>query len=354
MAKPKLTNTDFCRAAKRLRCDVAAIKAVAFVESRGEGFYSDGCPVILFERHKFKSFTQGRYNSTHPHLSGSQGGYGKAGQNQRNKFNQAFALNPTAAMKSCSWGKFQIMGFNYEDCGFASVGAFVDAMKESEGRQLDAFVEFVISNNLARHLRNLDWAAFARGYNGAGYKANRYDTKMASAYARFSKENIDCSNSAAASTAETLAEIPAGAAAGNPSSGPANTNEPPPIETKHTEETEIEKDGETVSAKTTTTSETVTLKSVGTSLWTKFLALLAAITGMGINAGTIIETRLSEITLNQVLFAAMGITLIVLAVFYYRKRQEAADHKDKMLIEKAADPQLNTVEMKRRGWIEWS
>lgn len=129
---------------------------------------------------------------------------------------------------------------------------------------------------------------------------------------------------------------------------------PPPIETKHTEETEIEKDGETVSAKTTTTSETVTLKSVGTSLWTKFLALLAAITGMGINAGTIIETRLSELTLNQVLFTAMGITLIVLAVFYYRKRQEAADHKDKMLIEKAADPQLNTVEMKRRGWIKWS
>lgn len=30
-------------------------------------------------------------------------------------------------MKSCSWGKFQIMGFNYEDCGFSTVGAFVDA-----------------------------------------------------------------------------------------------------------------------------------------------------------------------------------------------------------------------------------
>lgn len=105
---------------------------------------------------------------------------------------------------------------------------------------------------------------------------------------------------------------------------------------------------------TETSSEPITLKSVGTSLWTKFLAFIAMLTGLGINTGTVIETKLSEITLNQVLFAAMGIALMVLAVFYYRKRQEAADLKDHKLIEKAADPEQNTVEMKRRGWIEWS
>ena len=187
MAKPILTNVDFERVAKKLKCEVAAIKAVAEVESRGQGFYASGFPVILFERHKFRSFTQGRYNKSHPHLSGSAGGYGKAGQNQVNKFNEAFGLNPIAAMKSCSWGKFQIMGFNHEVCGFATVGDFVDAMKESEGRHLDAFAEFVIGNNLARHLRNLNWATFANGYNGASYRINHYDTKMASAYAKHRK-----------------------------------------------------------------------------------------------------------------------------------------------------------------------
>ena len=116
MAKPTLTEQDFQRASKKLRCEVPAIKAVAEVESRGKGFYASGFPVVLFERHIFRKYTQGRYNKTHPHLSGPAGNYGAAGQNQINKFNEAFKLNPIAAMKSCSWGKFQIMGFNYEIC----------------------------------------------------------------------------------------------------------------------------------------------------------------------------------------------------------------------------------------------
>ena len=186
MAKPTLTEQDFQRAAKKLRCEVPAIKAVAEVESRGKGFYASGFPVVLFERHIFRKYTQGRYNKTHPHLSGPAGNYGAAGQNQINKFNEAFKLNPIAAMKSCSWGKFQIMGFNYEICGYEDVGSFVDAMKESEGKHLDAFVEFVIGNGLAIHLRTKNWTAFAKGYNGAGYKKNNYDVKMAKAYARHS------------------------------------------------------------------------------------------------------------------------------------------------------------------------
>lgn len=203
MSKSKLTRDDFCRAAKRLRCDVAAVKAVAEVESRGEPFYSDGFPVILFERHKFREFTKGAYNKSHPELSGPAGNYGKAGQNQRNKFNKAFALNATAAMKSCSFGMFQIMGFNHAVCGFATVGEFVDAMKESAGRQLDAFVNFVINNGLADELRNLNWAAFARGYNGTAYKKNKYDTKMATAYRKYKAEGIDCSQVSAAASSST-------------------------------------------------------------------------------------------------------------------------------------------------------
>lgn len=202
MTKPRLTDADFCRAAQTLGCSVAAIQAVAEVESLGAGFYDDGFPVILFERHKFSAFTKGRYDKTHRHLSGPAGGYGKAGQNQRNKFNEAFALDPQAAMKSCSWGKFQIMGFNHEAVGFPTVDAFVDAMKESEGRQLDAFVAFIKANKLQRHLVNLDWTAFARGYNGPGYAKNKYDTKMAAAFTRFSKRAVDCSKVSAAAPAE--------------------------------------------------------------------------------------------------------------------------------------------------------
>lgn len=183
--KPILTEQDFENAAQKLNAEVAAIKAVAEVESRGNGFYPDGFPVILFERHIFRRETNGKFNSTHAHLSGKAGNYGAAGQNQRNKFNEAFALNPIAAMKSCSWGKFQIMGFNHKVCGFDTVGEFVDAMKVSEGEHLQAFVNFVIGNGLADELRSKQWAKFARGYNGAGYAKNKYDIKMATAYKKF-------------------------------------------------------------------------------------------------------------------------------------------------------------------------
>lgn len=240
MAKPKLTNDDFCRASKRLKCEAAAIKAVAEVESRGNGFYTDGFPVILFERHKFRSFTGGNYNESHPQISGPAGNYGSAGQNQKNKFNLAFKLDPEAAMKSCSWGKFQIMGFNHKLCGFETVGEFVDAMKESEGRQLDAFVEFVINTGLADELRRHEWDDFAQGYNGATYKKNKYDTKMAAAYRAFAKENIDCSKVSAAPVDDQQPSVSA-----NPPLISATSNsaaEPPllpsteqPIETKTTE-----------------------------------------------------------------------------------------------------------------------
>jgi two-component sensor histidine kinase len=49
-----LTEEDYKRAARRLGCSVAAIKAVAEVEAPGSGFLPDGRPKILFERHIFR------------------------------------------------------------------------------------------------------------------------------------------------------------------------------------------------------------------------------------------------------------------------------------------------------------
>jgi hypothetical protein len=68
------------------------------------------------------------------------------------------------------------------------VEAFVKAQLESEGRQLDAFVGFVISNKLDDELRDKRWADFARVYNGPGFAENKYDSKMADAYARHARK----------------------------------------------------------------------------------------------------------------------------------------------------------------------
>jgi hypothetical protein len=179
----KLTEQDYEAAAKLLGCEIAAIKAVAEVESHGEGFYPDGFPVILFERHKFHQFTNGRFDKNYPEISNhSAGGYGPAGENQKRKFKLAYTLDPIAALKSCSWGKFQIMGFNFASCGHNSVVKFVDAMKRSEGEQLQAFCKFVIATGLDGFLRAKNWARLARGYNGPDYAENHYDTKLEAAY----------------------------------------------------------------------------------------------------------------------------------------------------------------------------
>jgi hypothetical protein len=193
MSKPQLIDADFCRAGVMLGCEPVAIAAVASQESLGAGFDIQDRPTILFERHLFHHLTGGVYDKTNPDISNAiPGGY-NAGGSQYERFSQAFALNPDAAMKSASWGKFQILGKNYAICGFASVGAFVDAMKVSESNQLDAFCKFVLGNNLDQYLTDKNWTSFALGYNGATEKVHHYDDKIAARYAICKQHNYGCS-----------------------------------------------------------------------------------------------------------------------------------------------------------------
>jgi hypothetical protein len=181
--KLKLTEQDFIDAASKLKCEVAAIKAVCAVEAPKGGFLPDDQVTILFERHKFYQFTKGKFFKTNPDICNPKaGGYGAAGQNQHNRLTRAVALDKTSALLSCSWGKFQIMGFNYKLAGFTTLQAFLNAMSTSEGEQLKAFVNFVIAASLDDELRRKDWSGFARSYNGESYKINNYDTNIEHAY----------------------------------------------------------------------------------------------------------------------------------------------------------------------------
>jgi peptidoglycan hydrolase-like protein with peptidoglycan-binding domain len=190
IAAQTLTEDDYKQAAEMLNCDIAAIKAVAEVESGGAGFLDDGRPKILFERHKFRGFTKGAFDATHPGISNKKaGGYGKGGAHQWDRFAEAAALNQTAAIKACSWGKFQAMGFNFEVCGFKTLEDFHAAMGKTEGEHLKAFCNFIIGNGLAGALRKHDWVAFARGYNGKNFRINKYDEKLKAAFQRHSRNS---------------------------------------------------------------------------------------------------------------------------------------------------------------------
>jgi hypothetical protein len=187
--KPILTEADYRLAAKELGVPVAAVKAVCEVEAPKGGFFPDGQVRILFERHKFSRHTGGRYDNTHPGISNpSWGGYG-AESVQHGRLQKAAALDRDAALKSASWGKFQILGENYEQAGFRTLQAFINAMSAGESEQLEAFVAFVKADKrLHAALVARDWVRFARIYNGPAYAKNAYHTKLAAAFERYSHD----------------------------------------------------------------------------------------------------------------------------------------------------------------------
>lgn len=216
MSDKKLTLAQIQAQAKSLGVEIAALRAVHEIEAKGAGFLASGEPVILFERHIFyrklremkypnlaKLFFARRPDLCNP----SGGGYGKTTE-QHSRLKQAQALltqvlpllDPSkscdkkiieqvreCALMACSWGIGQVMGMNWESLGYPSLQDFINDMYESEGKQLEAMCRFIKVNGLVDEMQRKDWVTFARVYNGADYRKNQYDIKLAKAYAKFAK-----------------------------------------------------------------------------------------------------------------------------------------------------------------------
>lgn len=183
-----LTSRDYALMAGKLDIETAILKAVCEVEAPRGGFFGDGSPTILFERHKFHQFTNGIYTKSHPDISNPRPGGYKGGTAEHDRLKRAVELNRTAALKSASWGKFQIMGFNYKLAGFKTLQRFINAMFRDEKSQLEAFAKFVHNVGLVDELQRKDWRGFARGYNGRYYYKNNYHAKLENAYKRIKYE----------------------------------------------------------------------------------------------------------------------------------------------------------------------
>jgi hypothetical protein len=179
--------------------DAAYIWTVIEVETagltQGFGFRLDRRPQILFERHVFKKYTEGRFDGAAPDISGPAGNYGLLSE-QYIKLDKAIALcakaklGPEPALKSASWGMGQVMGFNHEAAGFKTAKSMIQAMIKGEDAQLAAMAGFLKANGLAGPLLNRNWAAFAKGYNGKDYWKNHYDVKLAEQFQRFAGGSV--------------------------------------------------------------------------------------------------------------------------------------------------------------------
>jgi N-acetylmuramidase len=172
---------------------VAMIRAFAEVESGGKsGFGPAGLPIIAFEGHIFRKYTKGAFDKSNPLLSYPY--RKKAGPewqtNNKNQetawktLNAALALNHDAALLACSWGMFQVMGFNYKMCGYSGVDAFVDNMKAGQQGQLDAFIGFCkATRGLTQALAAKNFATCATLYNGADF--GDYDKRIEKAFKKY-------------------------------------------------------------------------------------------------------------------------------------------------------------------------
>ncbi|MBT8381194.1 MAG: N-acetylmuramidase family protein [Ignavibacteria bacterium] len=192
--KKFLAEKDLIDLAKELKVEVAAVKAVYEVESSGRGFLTSGKPKILFEGHIFwKRLKVHGLNPLNLKAGNEDVLYAKwttkfykGGEREYDRLNKAIKIHNAAALESASWGIFQIMGYHYKKVGYNTVEDYVKAMNKSERFHLKAFGKFIKSEGLVKHLKTKAWNKFARGYNGAGYKKNKYHTKLAAAYKKYS------------------------------------------------------------------------------------------------------------------------------------------------------------------------
>lgn len=176
------TDADIAAFANRLGCTVKQLKAVALVESGGAGFDSTGRPKILFERHLFHRFTNGKYSPA----SFSQVRGGGYGESSWDKLTHAAARSPLKAFEAVSWGKFQVLGMWWDELGYPSSLEMAYSCVTSEDAHYEMLIRYIEHNKMQDEVRSLstnpaDCRAFARGYNGPAYTKFQYDVKLARA-----------------------------------------------------------------------------------------------------------------------------------------------------------------------------
>lgn len=171
--------------ASKIGIDKAVAVAVIYVESRGKGMGPDGRLIIRFENHlfwrfwgqanaaafnQFFRFNQANTIKDHQYRTQPDGPWLNVHTNQDSEweaFAVAAALDEHVAKISISMGLTQILGWNHRVLGYSTPDAMFEAFKAGEKYHLLGFFTFVDKDQRqVTALRNSDFTAFARIYNG--------------------------------------------------------------------------------------------------------------------------------------------------------------------------------------------
>lgn len=177
-----LTNAQINELAVKNGYEYRVLKSIIQVESGQHGFdLVTGKIIIQFEPACFKRLHKNWAMAT----CRTTWQRNKVGRQAAEwiAFDDAFALNADAAMKSTSIGMMQLMGFHYAATGFKTVGELWDFAKESEHNQVLVTIKWIkTAPRLDLAIRNKDWQKIAYYYNGRNYRANHYDNRLYAAY----------------------------------------------------------------------------------------------------------------------------------------------------------------------------
>lgn len=191
-AAKRLDELDIPQIGKMIGVGEDEIRAVLEVESRGKGFDRQNRPIMLFEPHIFhRQLTAHKpgelQRAVDEGLAYRKWGERKYPLDSYPTLQKAIQIDLELALRSASWGLAQIMGFNHTAAGYRTARDMVEDFKKDEEIHVRAMVKFIISAGLDDEIRRRDWSGFARGYNGPGFAKNKYDTKLATAFAKWSK-----------------------------------------------------------------------------------------------------------------------------------------------------------------------
>ena len=188
-----LSNQDIKDQATTAGIDPRVLFAIRSVEGKGAGFLADGRPLILFERHIFyreyakkfgeakaKALSEQIPNICHPVWDkNAYKGYSR----EYDRLELAATYDKECAYRAASWGMFQILGQNYEVCGYKSAVEFAQDMYKSEDLHLAAVIKFIKGNQrLYAAVKIKDFVAIATIYNGPAQAQNGYAVKMSKAF----------------------------------------------------------------------------------------------------------------------------------------------------------------------------
>jgi hypothetical protein len=186
----RLADEDLPRIGHEIGVGEDELHAFLDVEASGSGYDRQNRLKALYEPHKAYSYASG---TTRAKLVAQGLAYPNWGEkpypsDSYPRIIACMAIDEDVAISATSWGIAQILGSNYVAAGYDTRHAMLQAFLElGEPEQLAAAVRFIRYNHLDDDLRAHNWAGFARGYNGPKYAVNGYNTKLAAAYAKWSR-----------------------------------------------------------------------------------------------------------------------------------------------------------------------